>query len=458
VAAADGVRRLADLWVFALPELSPHLSCALAFLAESVSVEAPAAAQVDPNAFRDQLRDQLTVAASRGRELSLVLVEIKGLLEVRKKHSAAEMSAVLKKIRTLIAQHAPASTATGLSDERFAILHDASSQESSALVDALAAMANPEGSSLAAVGQSVKLSPARDPLQQFRAVRTALDSFLSSGLPRDEQSLRRNFQAALDETARSAGRLGEILDERRFDLFYQPVVDLSTDEVAYHEVLVRFDRGAGPAPLIKLAEDLALIERLDALVMEQAVRRLCAPNAKHLNLAVNVSGGSLLNDGFLERLLTTTSQGPDLRTRLQLEITESATLQDLEAASRRIRSLREAGFEVAIDDFGAGAASFDYLRALPVTSVKIDGRYVRGVDRYERAQTIIKHLVGLCRELNFTTVAEMVEREEEFAAVAALGVKRGQGWFFGRPEPEPYTPQRRPQSRARRVGERGSWS
>jgi EAL domain-containing protein (putative c-di-GMP-specific phosphodiesterase class I) len=187
------------------------------------------------------------------------------------------------------------------------------------------------------------------------------------------------------------------------------------------------------------------------------VRRLRA-GSDHLKLAINVSGASLLNDAYLERLLTTTNSGPGLRPRLHLEITETATLQDLNAASRRIRALHDAGFRVAIDDFGAGAASFDYLRALPVSAVKIDGRYVRGVDRDERAQTIIKHLVGLCSELNYVTIAEMVEREEEFATVAALGVDCGQGWLFGRPEPEPREPARRTATRARRVGEREMWT
>jgi len=451
----EGGSRLADLSIFSIPELAPHVSCALSYVGGAAG-ETPLAeaAQLDAGTFRDQVRDQLAVAASRGRELSLALVEIKGLIDARQKLSSAGMAALLRKIQAMIAQHAPEAALAELSHERFAILHDAG--EPAALVQALAGLVGPPGRKLEVAGQSVKLSPRRDPLQQFRAVRTALDCFLNTGLPRDEASLQRSFQAVLDETARSAGRLGAILQERRFELYYQPVVQLSTGLTSHHEVLVRFDKGVGPAPLIKLAEDLALIERLDALVAEQAVRRLRAAGSERLKLAINVSGGSLMNDAYLEQLLATTNSG--LRQRLHLEITESAALQDLNAASRRIRGLRDAGFLVAIDDFGAGAASFDYLRALPVTSVKIDGRYVRGVDRDERAQTIIKHLVGLCSELEYVTVAEMVEREEELATITALGVDCGQGWAFGRPEPEPCEPARRPAARARRVGEREMWS
>lgn len=456
VHASESGRRAADLSIFSVPELRPHVSCALAYVTGVADQAAPAETQPAPASFREQVRDQLAVAASRGRELSLALVEIKGLIEARQTLSPTDMTALLREIQALIAQHAPEAALAELSEERFAILHG--SEAPAGLMQALEALAAPQGRKLEVAGQSVKLSPRWDPLQQFRAVRTALDCFLNAGLPRDEASLQRSFQAVLDETARSAGRLGSILEERRFDLYYQPVVQLSTGLTSHHEVLVRFDGGVGPAPLIKLAEDLAMIQRLDGLVAEQAVRRLRAAGSERLKLAINVSGASLLHDPYLEKLLTATNSRPTLRTRLTLEITESAALQDLNAASRRIRALRDAGFQVAIDDFGAGAASFEYLRALPVTGVKIDGRYVRGVDRDERAQTIVKHLVGLCAELEYATVAEMVEREEELATITALGVDCGQGWVFGRPELEPREPARRTATRARRLGEREIWS
>jgi EAL domain-containing protein (putative c-di-GMP-specific phosphodiesterase class I) len=192
-------------------------------------------------------------------------------------------------------------------------------------------------------------------------------------------------------------------------------------------------------------------------VVEQAVRRLRSPGSEALELAVNVSGGTLLKDAFLERLLVATNSDPRLRQRLQLEITETAALLDLDSAARRIGALAEAGFKVSIDDFGAGAASYDYVRSLPVHAVKIDGRYIRGLDRDTRAQSIVKHLVQLCNELNLTTVAEMIEREEELTAVRLAGVRCGQGWLFGKAEPEPCPPRRKPVLRARRMGERESW-
>lgn len=450
---ADGVVVKARLSLFALPDLQPNLSCALTWSdAPAASASTPTLA---PEAFGEEVRDLLSSAASQERELSIALLEINGLIEAQRTLPPARMASLLSQIQDLIARSGGAA-ATKLTPERFAILCERgdASGDLDELLQALRALSHPAGASLAVAEQSVVLSPGPDPLHQFRAVRTALNSFLDAGLPKDEAELHRRFAAALNETARSAKQLSEIIGGRRFDLHYQPVVDLATETAVHHEVLVRFDKTSGPAPMIKLAEDLALIEAIDGLVLETAVARLRAAGAQPLELAVNVSGKTLMSDAFLERLLGATNSDGSLRRRLHLEITESAALEDLEAAGRRIRALGEAGFQVAIDDFGAGAASFEYLRALPVSSVKIDGRYVRGIDRDPRAQAIVKYLVGLCSELRYTVVAEMIEREPELDTVKTLGVSCGQGWLFGRPASQPLPPVRHaPLHRARRLSE-----
>jgi EAL domain-containing protein (putative c-di-GMP-specific phosphodiesterase class I) len=454
----DGSTLAAELFGFALPELAPNISCAVAFT-QRAAVGAPAnMATLTPEHFRDKVRDLVSLAASRGRDLSLALVEINGLVEARNTLPAEEVSALLEQVRMLIANHGADGAAADLSVERFALLQD-DSHRPGALSEAMSQLLAGSGAGLSVNAQSVTLSGKRDPLHQFRAVRAALDLFLQAGLPNNEATLRRSFAAVLDETARSATRLGDILSERRFHLYFQPVVDLKSEAATHHEVLIRFDKDAPPTAMIKLAEDLAIIENLDAAVVEQAVRRLRAPGSAKLKLAVNVSGATLLKDAFLERLLTATNPDPRLRGRLQLEITETSALSDLDAAGRRIRALREAGFMTSIDDFGSGAANYDYIRALPVNAVKIDGRYVRGIDRDPRAQTIVKHLVQLCSELGLTTVAEMIEREEELTHIKGLGIDCGQGWLFGRAEPEPCAPQRLSAVRpaVRRVGEQETW-
>jgi EAL domain-containing protein (putative c-di-GMP-specific phosphodiesterase class I) len=388
-----------------------------------------------PSAFRRLVRDRLKLAASRDEELSLALIEIKGVIEARRNLPVADMEALHDQIQILLAHHGVDGAATALTAERFAIIHERP-EDLDELLQVLGGLTNSVGSGLV-TAQSVKLSPQRAPLQQSRAVYAALDSFVDAGLSQDEADLRRSFFDVLDHTTRSAERLDTIIKERRFDLYFQPIVNLGTEAVVSHEALIRLEKFVGPAHMLNLAEDLDMIERLDALVAEQAVQRLCAPGSEALKLAINISGRTLLSDTFLEWLLSASSNNSELCSRLQLEIIESAILQDLEAASRRIRALRDAGFQVAIDDFAASATSFEYLRALPVSVVKLDGQYVRGVHRDKGAQAVVRLFVGLCNELKLLTVAEMIEREEELSVISALGVACGQGWVFGRPAPEP---------------------
>ena len=141
-----------------------------------------------------------------------------------------------------------------------------------------------------------------------------------------------------------------------------------------------------------------------------------------------------------------------------VEVTETAALADLAAADRRLGALRNAGIKVCIDDFGAGSASFDYLRGLSVDAVKIDGALVRDIDIDARTRTLVAHLVELCGSLDLETIAEMIETDQVADALHDLGVTHGQGWLFGRAEAEPRTTLNTPAIRGRRQGVVEGWS
>jgi EAL domain-containing protein (putative c-di-GMP-specific phosphodiesterase class I) len=138
-------------------------------------------------------------------------------------------------------------------------------------------------------------------------------------------------------------------------------------------------------------------------------------------------------------------------------VTESAALADIESANRRLGALRAAGIKVCIDDFGAGAASYDYLRGLSVDTVKIDGRFVEGLETDPRARTMIGHLVDLCRSMKVETIAEMIETQGVADVLRDLGVDQGQGWLFGKAEAEPRTVRAPEATSARRVGALVGW-
>ena len=118
-----------------------------------------------------------------------------------------------------------------------------------------------------------------------------------------------------------------------------------------------------------------------------------------------------------------------------LEVTEQAALTNLDRAAASMRRLRELGCGIAIDDFGTGANSLAYLRSLPVTRIKIDGSFVRDLLTNNRSESGVKGILQLAREYKLDTVAEYVESEAVARRLQMLGVIRGQGYLFGKPEP-----------------------
>jgi EAL domain-containing protein (putative c-di-GMP-specific phosphodiesterase class I) len=151
-----------------------------------------------------------------------------------------------------------------------------------------------------------------------------------------------------------------------------------------------------------------------------------------------------------------TASAPDDRRRLIVEVTESVALADIAAANRRLGVLRDAGIKLCIDDFGAGAASFDYLHGLSVDTVKIDGKFVQALERDPKARTVIAHLIEMCTSLKLSTIGEFVETEASADILRSLGVDYAQGWLFGKAEAEPRTVLA-PSSPVRRRGAVEAW-
>ena len=275
------------------------------------------------------------------------------------------------------------------------------------------------------------------PVQTTRALRHALDAFARGG------------QRAVDGAGFAAGLAGFVahaysraealrraIAGRRFALAFQPIVSMGDRAVEHYEALLRPDpevasEFGSPGDFVALAETVAMSEELDWAVVEAAsaaVRRTRGPR-----VAVNLSGLSLQSPAFRARLLDLLDREPALASRLMAEITETAEIEDEEAAARTVSALRARGMALCIDDFGAGAAAFRYLRAFRVDLVKIDGGYLRNAMRSEQDRGILASMVGLIRTVGARSVSERIETEDEAGLMRGLGVDLGQGWLFGRP-------------------------
>ncbi len=442
VCDADHVRR-ARLRLFQLPDLAPAVSCAISYEGAAFTLAVPEAPTLlSADGLLNRVRGSLATGQS---EVAVAFVDIPGLDAPDEAHqrAAARVAAVLQ------ASSIDGASAARLAPERFALVRpaDCSLDIEAQVRDAGAA----EGVDLAARTTQAALSGgAAGP--SVRALRFALEACIKDG---GIDGAGVAFSESLKRTLREAERFRAMVKARDFTLEYQPIVDLSTGVTHHFEALARFG-SHGPADSIRLAEELGLIEGFDLAVAEKALMQLRRPGFGLTRIAVNVSGASLGENGYVDGLLRLTAAAPEIRSRFLIEVTETAAVADIEAAGRRLTALRRAGIRVCLDDFGVGAASLDYLHRLPADTVKIDGRFVREITTDQRARDLVSHLVEMCADLKMTTIAEMVETEAQAAAIRELGVGYGQGWLFGRPALEPVLTAPEPVT-ARRRGAVAGW-
>jgi len=240
--------------------------------------------------------------------------------------------------------------------------------------------------------------------------------------------------------------LRSAIDHGQLVLHYQPQMNLPGHRVEAVEALVRWQHPArgllGPQEFIPLAEKSGMIRDLTRWVLEDALRQNGVWRSQGLDVgvAVNVSARDLVDPSFadeIQQLLRRFSVPP---AALELEITESALMADPERAITILNQLRSLGVKLAVDDFGTGYSSLAYLQRLPVTAVKIDKSFVRGLRRGDAGFVIVRSTIEIARVLGLRTVAEGVESEELWDTLAALGCDAAQGHWVARPLPADQLP------------------
>ena len=228
------------------------------------------------------------------------------------------------------------------------------------------------------------------------------------------------------------------LERNEFRAYFQPKVNLATGRIEAAEALARWVRPdrtiIGPARFIPLAEESGLIEPLSDAIMREACWKAAAwaRAGMPVKMAVNVSALQFRNDRFAEHVLQIVNHAGLPPSFLELEITESVAMENPDRALRLIKTLREAGVRLAIDDFGCGHSSLSALSKLPFDVIKIDQQFIRALERNDtQAGAIIEMILALARALDLEVVAEGVERREHIDFMAARGCHWVQGFLFG---------------------------
>ena len=256
------------------------------------------------------------------------------------------------------------------------------------------------------------------------------------------------FDAALGRTAsqRSDSRraLQSALDHSRVVAFYQPIVESRSGRVAGFEALARIAEAHGdfvpPSAFIPVAEETGLIVPLGTEILRLACREAqrwteMTSIGGDITIAVNLSSRQFEN-GELTSVVQNELESSGLRPgRLHLELTETATIDLRPHVLSQLAAIRELGVEVGLDDFGTGYGSLTHLRRLPLTFVKIDQTFVRGLGNSGEDERIVSAVVKLAANLGLRSIAEGVETKEQLAFLADLGCDQVQGYFFARPMP-----------------------
>ena len=263
------------------------------------------------------------------------------------------------------------------------------------------------------------------------------------GRGRTEVYARRLRERAM-ERLETETALRSAIEDEGLRLVYQPIVDMESGILCGVEALIRWDhpeRGVlAPEEFIRLAEETGLISQVGAW----AARRACRAQARWdamaeergketITTALNVSAHQLDRADLLETLESSlTAPGFD-PSRIRLEVTESAMVEDPAAGLAALRSLKRLGVGLVLDDFGTGYASLSALRRFPLDGIKIDRSFVSGLVDHREDRAIVAAIVHLAEELDLELVAEGVESEDQRQILLGMGCRRGQGYFFSKP-------------------------
>lgn len=247
---------------------------------------------------------------------------------------------------------------------------------------------------------------------------------------------RHDYESARRERADWQERISSALNEDRMLVFAQPIIDLRSGAQLSCELLVRM-RAAGereviltPGDFLPAAERFGFVQAIDIWMVRQATMI-----SGDVLPEVNLSAVTMCDPAARQEILDVLAAAPESAKRIVFEITETAAASHLEAAMAFAETIKGLGCRLALDDFGTGFGSFTYLRSLPLSFIKIDLSFVRGLVDSLEDRRVVGSIIGIARQFGLATIAEGVENQATEDLLRELGADYAQGFFFGRPEP-----------------------
>ncbi len=230
------------------------------------------------------------------------------------------------------------------------------------------------------------------------------------------------------------------IKQKEFVVYYQPKIDMTTNEMNGAEALVRWNQDGKlvpPGAFIPIFEKNGFIETLDYYVLGEVCAFIRKNQGRNIPvISVNISAVTLIRKNVVERVTEIVEHHKIQPSQIELEITESAFVEKFNIIVERVSLLREAGFTISMDDFGVGISNLNQLKNIPLDILKIDRGFVVDSLKTEKGAVVATHIVGMAQELNLKTVVEGIETHAQLEFFKMLHCDIGQGYYFSRPLPE----------------------
>jgi diguanylate cyclase (GGDEF)-like protein/PAS domain S-box-containing protein len=401
--------------------------------------------------FIEDLTLELALIRRSARESSVVVVDVDNFKEVNDSlgHHAGDQ--LIRSVANLLAdQLREADTIARLGGDEFAILLRGTTGEPALVVAERLIEAVREHRFLVA-NDPIRVSASGGIASLERTQVVAEECLAAADLAmyeskqsgRDRLSVfSPELRTALEQRRSWADRIRDALERDRMLLYQQPILDLRTNSISQHELLIRLPREdgggvVGPDQFLPVAERFDLVQALDRWVVRQAIHLIADAEraGRDVVLEVNLSGRSIGDPALFELLDRELRETGIEASKLVLEVTETAAIENMEVARSFAERLASFGCRLALDDFGSGFGSFYYLKHLPFDYLKIDGDFVRQLTQNRVDQAVVRSIVQIAQSVGYETIAEFVVDEATLEAVRGFGVHFAQGFYVGAPEP-----------------------
>jgi len=393
------------------------------------------------------------VKAEPGRTAALLYMDLDQFKVVNDTcgHSAGDL--LLRQLGDVLRAHVPKTGVLArLGGDEFAVLLpdfalSQATEIAESLREAIAAFRFSWRDNAMQVGVSIGIAPVEAASESVATVMSAAD--VACYVAKDHGRNRIHVYEEGDAAERHqemlwVARITRALEEERFELYYQPIVPIGSDQThwPHYELLLRMRDEQGvlvaPTAFIPAAERYNLMPGLDRWVVSHTLETLAyrgAPGTKPYTLAINLSGTTLNDARFLDFVLDELTAAAVVPGAICFEITETAAISNLDRVISFMRALKARGCRFSLDDFGTGLSSLTYLKNLPVDYVKIDGQFVRNVLRDGADECVVESIARMARAFRIHAIAERVESRDVMLRLGELGVSFAQGYFIAVPQP-----------------------